>query len=318
MIDKRILSYLSMTFGSTWALVAIGYLLGVRDVSHTGYVVLAALCMLGPAGSALVQQRLFDRAPWSGLGLPLKGTRWGIVALTALLGMCIVPLYFLAQHVFGTILGLEAFGRVSISTERMMLSLTELLAATGQEGLLAGRFDFIRDTPAPLVLLAALVAALIGAFTFNLPFMLGEELGWRGYLWQRTAHWSGARRVGFTGTVWGLWHAPLIALGHNYQDHRVAGIGMMVIFCLLLSLLFDWTRTRSGSIWSACILHGLINGSAGVTVLFAYGGHPLLGSVVGVAGFAATGLLAMLILAFDTVYRSRFVSASVEQLAARE
>lgn len=311
MMDKRMVSFLGMAFGFTWAFVIIGYLLGVRDVSHMGYTILAALCMLGPAGAAVIQQRVLDRSAWSGLGLPLKGTHWGVVAMTAVLGMSIVPLFFLVQHVLGSNFGTDAFGAVSITTERMVLSIEELLAATGQAGLVEGRFGFLRDTPAGLVLLAGLGAALLSAFTFNLPFMLGEELGWRGYLWQRTAHWSGLRRVMFTGTVWGLWHAPLIAMGHNYPDHRVAGIGMMVLFCLLLSLLFDWTRTRSGSIWSACILHGLINGTAGLSALFAYGGHALVGSLVGVSGFVTCAVLALLVLLFDARYRATFFSRSV-------
>jgi len=315
-MDKRIISFLGMAFGFTWAFVIIGYVLGVRDVSHWGYTILAALCMLGPAGAAVVQQRVFDRSQWSGLGLPLKGTRWGVVAITAGLGMSIVPLFFLVQHVLGSIFGTAAFGEVSITTERMVLSMEELLAATGQAGLVEGRFGFLRDTPAGLVLLAGLGAALISAFTFNLPFMLGEELGWRGYLWQRTAHWSGLRRVLFSGTVWGLWHAPLIAMGHNYPDHRLAGIWMMVLFCLLLSVLFDWTRTRSGSIWSACILHGLINGTAGLSALFAYGGHALVGSLVGVTGLVTIALLALLVLLFDARYRASFLAPAAPALEA--
>lgn len=315
-MDKRIISFLGMAFGFTWAFVIIGYLLGVRDVSHWGYTILAALCMLGPAGAAVVQQRVLDSSPWSGLGLPLKGTRWGVVGITAVLGMSIVPLFFLVQHVLGSLFGTAVFGEVSITTERMVLSIEELLAATGQAGLMEGRFGFLQDTPAGLVLLAGLGAALLSAFTFNLPFMLGEELGWRGYLWQRTAHWSGLRRVLLTGTVWGLWHAPLIAMGHNYPDHRLAGIWMMVLFCLLLSVLFDWTRTRSGSIWSACILHGLINGTAGLSALFAYGGHALVGSVVGVTGFVTFALLALFVLLFDTRYRAMFFAPGAPTLAA--
>lgn len=315
-MDKRILSFLGMAFSFTWAIVAIGLSLGVRDVSHPAYVVLGALCMLGPAVAALVQQCLLDHAPWSGLGLPVKGTRWEIVAITALLGMCIVPGYFLVQHVLGSVLGVETFGQVSITTERMTTSIAELFAAVGQEGAASGAFGFLGDLPGGLVLLIVLVIALFSAITFNLPFMLGEELGWRGYLWQRTAHWSGLRRVGFTGMVWGLWHAPLIAMGHNYPDHRVVGIGMMVLFCLLLSLLFDWTRTRSGSIWSACILHGLLNGTAGVTMLFAYGGHALVASVVGITGLLTIALLVLLVLLFDTRYRAEFFGPIDPELKA--
>jgi hypothetical protein len=44
----------------------------------------------------VVQQRVFDRAPCTGLGIAVKGTRWGMLALTVLVGITIVPLSLLA------------------------------------------------------------------------------------------------------------------------------------------------------------------------------------------------------------------------------
>lgn len=85
-LDKRITSYLGLTFGLTWLLAGTGYLLGVTDVRSPGYIVLAALCMLCPAMVAVVQQRLLDRASWSGLGLSVTGTRWRVLIRTALCG----------------------------------------------------------------------------------------------------------------------------------------------------------------------------------------------------------------------------------------
>lgn len=307
-VAKGIGGYLAMAFGFTWVIAGVGAWSGITASSGLSYLLLAGTCMFGPAIAAIIQQRLFDKAPWSGLGLPLKGTRWSIVALTALVGMAMVPTALLTLHVFGQLAGFEAFGRVSITSERIVVSLTELLQKAGQPEAIAGQLRMLEGIPAGVVLLVALLGALLAAVTINLPFMLGEELGWRGYLWQRTEHWSGMRRVGFTGVVWGLWHAPLIAMGHNYPDHPIAGIGMMTLFCVLLALLFDWTRTRSRSIWSSCLLHGVINGSAGAMALFAWGGHPLVGSLVGVAGFVAFALLGALILLFDARYRAEFMA----------
>jgi membrane protease YdiL (CAAX protease family) len=307
---KRILSFLALAMGFSWGTAGIGYMLGVRSTEHSGYVVVAALCMLGPALAALVQQRLLDREPWSGLGLTLKGTRWPVFVFTVLVGIAIVPLFLLAVHLLGSASGWEAFGQASITTERLHIAFLELGSAMGRADVVEAQLDKIAGIPAGLVLLAALLSSVVAAFTVNLPFMLGEELGWRGYLWQRSAHWPGMQRVLFTGVVWGLWHAPLIAMGHNYPGYPVIGIGMMVVFCTVLALLFDWTRSRSGSIWSACVLHGIINGSAGAAGLFAWGGHPLVGSVVGVAGMVAMAGLGALVLLVDAGYRNSFLRVS--------
>lgn len=302
--DGRVVSFLALAFGFSWSVAGIGAVLGIRADSGFPYVLLAALVMFGPALAAVVQQRLVDRDQWSGLGLALKGTRWWVVALTALLGLSIVPLCLLMLHVFGTWTGIDTFGHVSVTTQRSLEAVADMLEQQGMNTSASTQLDMLERIPAAVVLVLVLAGALVGALTINVPFMLGEELGWRGYLWQRLAHWNGARRVVFTGLCWGLWHAPLIAMGHNYPGYPVLGIGMMVVFCVLLSGLFDWTRTRSGSVWSSVLLHGIINGSAGAMVLFAWGGHVLVGSVVGLGGFITIALLFAVVLMRDPHYRS--------------
>ncbi len=302
----RITSFLLLAFGIAWAIAGIGWLLGVRGSEHGGYIVVAALCMFGPAIAAVIQQRLIDRESWDGLGLRFRDTRWKVFAWTAVLGMVLIPTVLLVMYLIGNVGGWDAIGRVSITSEQLIRSIGDITAAQGLP-LPEGQLKLLTSIPAVALLVVLQLVALLSALTINVPFMLGEELGWRGYLWQRTAHWSGLRRVLFTGVVWGVWHAPLILMGHNYPGYPIIGIGMMTILCLLFALLFDWTRTRSGSVWSSVLLHGLINGSAGGGALFAWGGHPLVASPVGVAGFIAFALSGMLLPALDGPYRTAFL-----------
>jgi uncharacterized membrane protein YebE (DUF533 family) len=60
-------------------------------------------------------------------------------------------------------------------------------------------------------------------------------------------------------------------------------------------------------VWSSCILHGIINGSAGAFMLFAKAGHPLFGSVAGVGGIVAIGTLAVLVVLLDGTYRRQLL-----------
>jgi membrane protease YdiL (CAAX protease family) len=310
--DKRILSFLALAFGITWTIAGIGIALGVRATSGIPYTAMAALCMFGPAAAAIIQQHLLDKGPWAGLGLHLSSTRWRIVAGTAVVALAIVPLTMLVVHGLGDLLGMLEFGHVEVSHERAGIAIGELAAGQLSGEGLQRQLAKLREVPAFAILGIALAGSLVAACTVNLPFMLGEELGWRGYLWQRTAHWSGLRRVSFTGVCWGIWHAPLIAVGHNYPGEPVRGIAMMVLLCLAMALLFDWTRTRSRTIWSSCLLHGVINGSAGATALFMWAGHPLVGSVAGLAGVIAIVLLGTAVLLFDGPYRRMFFRAPSE------
>ncbi|MEO8067845.1 MAG: CPBP family intramembrane glutamic endopeptidase [Flavobacteriales bacterium] len=297
--SRRILSFLAIAFGSTWCIAGIGAACGIRASSGFSYTLLAASCMLMPALSAIVQQRVIERQPWSGLGLGFRTMDVRKLLLTALLGCAIIPLALAACYVLGDVFGITAFGHVSLTSERLVAALQALLAEAGAKQLPAMAAEKLLHIPATVVLVGGLVGAVIAACTVNLPFMLGEELGWRGYLYQATLQWGVLRRVLFTGVVWGLWHAPLILMGHNYPGHPVAGIGLMVVFCTLLAFLFNWSRTRVKAVWGPCVLHGIINGSAGLFTLFAWDGHVLVASPAGVAGFVALGILALLIAVLD-------------------
>jgi len=305
---RRIVSFLALAFGISWTIVGIGALLGVERLHGYAFIVTAALSMFGPAVAAILQQRYLDKSPLSGLGLPLDGTRWKFVGLTMLVGVCIIPLALLVAGVLGDVLGSSAFGHVELSQERVLASIREQTEAAGIKSDPTSRLLEGMQVPGWAILVTILLGVVVIACSFNLPAMLGEELGWRGYLFQATARWSGVRRVGFTGVVWGLWHAPIIAMGHNYPDHPVLGIFLMVVFCTLLAVLFDWSRWRTTSVWAPCVLHGIINGSAGGFVLFAWSGHPLVGSPVGAAGLIAIAVLAALVLLLDGAYRAQFIA----------
>lgn len=95
-------------------------------------------------------------------------------------------------------------------------------------------------------------------------------------------------------------------MGHNYPGHPYVGVPMMMAFCTLLAVLFDHARSRVNSVWGACVLHGIINGSAGAFTLFAWDGHVLVASPAALSGFIAIGLLIVVVFVFDPRYRRSF------------
>lgn len=315
-LPRRAVSFLLLAFGISWGLVAVGYAFGVRQAAGMGYIVVAALCMLGPAIAAIIQQRIIDRAPWGGLGLAFKPIRWKYMLLTALIGACIFPLALLVAYVAGKGMGFITFGSVEVTQQRMLTSIGEVIAASGLPEDANPLFVMLRnmEIPGAVLLIGFQFIAILAACSVNLPMMLGEELGWRGYLYGATSSWPVLPRVLFTGVVWGLWHAPLIAMGHNYPEHPLLGIPLMVVFCVFMALLFDWARTRTRAVWGPCMLHGIINGSAGAYVLFAWEGHSLVNSPAGLAGMLALGILGLLVLVFDSRYRQALFVPGLDQL----
>jgi hypothetical protein len=135
---------------------------------------------------------------------------------------------------------------------------------------------------------ASIALALIVMPLINTPLLLGEELGWRGWLWDRWRRLGFWRNVVATGVVWGLWHAPIIALGHNYPDQPISGPVLMVLVTLLLAPTFHLVRERGGSVWHATLFHGTYNAVSTLAIaLVADVSMPWTG-VVGVGGLAAS------------------------------
>ncbi|MGN0691865.1 MAG: CPBP family intramembrane glutamic endopeptidase [Oscillospiraceae bacterium] len=121
------------------------------------------------------------------------------------------------------------------------------------------------------VLLTISVAPLMAFNTF------GEEFGWRGYMNQKMEPLLGTTgTVVVGGIIWGLWHAELTVVGHNfgtdYEGYPYLGILAMCISCTFLGMGLMWLTKKTGSIYPAAIMHASINfGVKGIGQLFISG-----------------------------------------------
>jgi len=165
-----------------------------------------------------------------------------------------------------------------------------------------------------LVFWQVLLQALAAGISINAVAGFGEELGWRGFMvreYKELKFWDAALRIGF---IWGLWHAPLILMGHNYPEHPVLGVGMMIIWCMLLSPLILYVRLKTHSVIGAAIMHGTINASAGIPLMFIAGGNDL---VAGMTGF--TGMITLaLVIGFTVIYDLKFSKKPITNITIIE
>lgn len=131
--------------------------------------------------------------------------------------------------------------------------------------------------------------AIIAGISINAVAGFGEELGWRGLLLKELQPLGFWRSSLLTGFIWGVWHAPLILLGHNYPFHPRLGVLLMILWCMLLSPLFSHVTLRARSVIAASILHGSLNANAGLPIMVIKGGSDLVAGVTGLAGFLVLG-----------------------------
>lgn len=117
-----------------------------------------------------------------------------------------------------------------------------------------------------------LTQSLIAGATINAIPAFGEELGWRGFVLKEFGPLGFWKTSLVIGTIWGLWHAPIILMGHNYPGYPVIGVIMMVVWCILLSPMFSYVTIKSRSVIPAAIMHGTLNASYGLSIMLIEGG----------------------------------------------
>jgi membrane protease YdiL (CAAX protease family) len=153
-----------------------------------------------------------------------------------------------------------------------------------------------------MLLVSVLQVMFIGPVVNIIPTM-GEELGWRGYLLPKLRTLMSDRKaLVLSGIVWGLWHVPVIVMGHNYGTeywgYPWLGILGMVFFCVVLGIIEGYATIRLKSAIPAAMIHSTVNAGAALPIYLAKEGfNPLLGpTMVGILGGIPFVLVAVLLM----------------------
>ena len=161
--------------------------------------------------------------------------------------------------------------------------------------------------PIPIGLLMAVqcVQALFLAPALNFVTCFGEEWGWRGYLLPKMKNLlPTVPMLLVNGIIWGLWHAPLTIIGHNYGlgywGFPFTGIAMMCLFCIVLGVFLSYVTLKTGSCIPAVLAHGAINGIGAIGIYFTYdGGNPFVGPApMGIFGMIPFILVAIIMVVY--------------------
>jgi hypothetical protein len=94
-------------------------------------------------------------------------------------------------------------------------------------------------------------------------------------------------------------------MGHNYPEHPVLGVGMMIVWCMLLSPLILYVRLKTHSVIGAAIMHGTINASAGIPLLYIAGGNDLVAGMTGFTGMITLALVILITVVYDLKFSKK-------------
>ncbi|MCP5470212.1 MAG: CPBP family intramembrane metalloprotease [Chlamydiales bacterium] len=162
----------------------------------------------------------------------------------------------------------------------------------------------------PLSSLYFAVVAVLAGLSVNMLAAMGEELMWRGYLWEKFKHLGFLKASILIGLLWGAWHAPLVVLfGLNYPEMPYLGVVMMIFFCMALSPILCFYRLKGLPVIYPAIFHGTLNAMAGASILIFNEPNLFWVSIPGAVGIIVLALFS----SFDTMRAKKLATACVSE-----
>jgi membrane protease YdiL (CAAX protease family) len=283
---KKVTLFIGLTFFASWLMAVLFFAFGGRWGTAAS-LVMAASYMFVPMVIAIIVQKFICKEPLKeSLGISFKLNRWFLI------GWLLPPIIALAC--LGASLLLPG-----VEYSPSMEGLHERLATVVP----AEQLQQIQDNPGIFhshPILMGLLLGLIAGITINAVAGFGEELGWRGFLQRELGFLGFWKSSAAIGIIWGVWHAPLILQGHNYPQHPVVGVVMMVVLCVLLAPIFSYVRLKANSVIAAAIIHGSLNATAGISIVVVRGGSDLTVGIPGLAGFVVLAAVNLGIFIYDS------------------
>ena len=161
----------------------------------------------------------------------------------------------------------------------------------------------LESTQMPLhVFLLMTLLAIIPASLLNMFFALGEETGWRGFLYPALSIKYGRTKASLiTGIIWGVWHTPINMMGYNYglgyYGYPFTGIAAMCLSCIVLGIWCSFLAEKTNSIWVPSLFHGSVNAAGTLGIIFLKPGTSYL-SGPGITGIIPSIIAGVLLVPF--------------------
>lgn len=279
--------FIGLTFFVSWLLAFVFNALGLKWNMLVSLLFTLAYMFIPMTVAIIVQKIVYKEPLKEPLGISFKMNRWFLVA------WLLPPVLAFAS------LGLSLlFPGVNYSP-RMEGFFEQLESVLTPEQLEQMKSQASAFPIHPIWI--GLLQGLVAGITINAVAAFGEELGWRGLLQKEFSYMGFWKSSVVIGTIWGIWHAPMILQGYNYPEHPVMGAFMMTLLTLLLSPIFSYVRLKAKSVIAAAIIHGTLNGTARLAIIVIRGNELIIG-VTGLAGLIVLALANIGLFAYDRLW----------------
>jgi membrane protease YdiL (CAAX protease family) len=127
---------------------------------------------------------------------------------------------------------------------------------------IAPTYPILQGQPTHIVIIIGLVIVSSYEVLMTGFRTLGEEIGWRGLLAPELAkRYSFTTTSLITGVIWAIWHYPVLLFGDYNNAGAPLWFGLICFTVLVIGISFAliWLRLKSGSLWTAVLLHASHN-----------------------------------------------------------
>ncbi len=264
---KRLIIYVTLTMAITWIIFLMIPICGLTYGRGSSVFILAA-AMFVPAFCSILT-RLITKEGFK--NMYLRPHFRGHMKQYLLLYFGPTALLFLSGAIYFLIFPGQLDTGLTV--------LKELTASSSMSGISASA----------LLSIQVMQFIILGPVINIIP-TLGEELGWRGYLLPKLrCFFSDRTALVVSGAIWGIWHLPVIVMGHNYgtgyAGYPWLGILAMVLFCIIFGTIEGYIAIKLESVIPAAMIHSALNAGAGLPLCLVKGEYNML------LGPAVTGLI---------------------------
>ena len=292
MDKKKVIKFVLITYLIAWAIQIPVSVYAVNNPGQTGSLVFAAalsVSMFAPLIAAIITNKTLKGMGWKP---KIKGNiKW-------IIGSVLIPVVFtLAGAALFYVIFPDLFDTTgSYLIETAKAQGVDLAAQLGSQGMDINTY-----------IIVSIISACTFAPLINMFVAVGEEAGWRGFLYPEINKSFGKIGTWITGgIIWGVFHFPIMLIagyeyGTDYLGAPVLGLVAFAVFCIILGMIHEMIYDKTKCIWFPALLHGATNAIAGAAMYFINANADEKVSKMMIFGPASNGLISMIPMAVIAV-----------------
>ena len=253
MDKKKVIKYTVITLALSWSIQIAVSLISHNIDGMTGQLVFSgglAVCMFMPLLSAVIVKADIKHFGWKP---KLKGNvKWLLLSLFA--------------PVILSVLGFTLF--FAIWPDLFSLDgsyLIDSYVSLGMDAEEAEKTVLQTGMSMQMMGLITVIQCVTYVPFLNMFLAIGEEAGWRGFLYPELNKRFGRIPTWLIGGfIWAVFHFPVMLIagyeyGKDYVGAPVLGLITFTVFCITLGALHEIIYDKTRCIWFPALLHGSIN-----------------------------------------------------------